>query len=57
MAESPLADTPDNLDTAQSIFPEHGFSQNNAGVYMPNENAAALEEVRCRLEKLMQLEN
>lgn len=52
MAENPLADTLDTLDSAQSVFP-----QNNAGVYLPSENTAAFEEVRCRLEKLMQLEN
>ena len=29
---------------------------NNAGVYLPSDNAAALEELRLRLERLMQLE-
>ena len=29
---------------------------NNAGVYLPSDSAAALEELRSRLEKLMQLD-
>lgn len=36
-------------NTAQQPF-------NNAGVYLPNESAMALEELRSRLEKLMQLD-
>lgn len=52
MADSPSSDMGDPSASYQTMYP-----QNNAGVYLPSEDAAALEDMRCRLEKLMQLDN
>ena len=49
MADSSASDI---IDTSAS---QTAFPQNNAGVYLPNEEAAAFEDMRCRLERLMQL--
>lgn len=52
MAEAPMSDATDTFTPYQTMFP-----QNNAGVYLPSDEAAAFEDMRCRLEKLMQLDN
>ena len=52
MAEAPVSDATDTFTPYQTMFP-----QNNAGVYLPSDEAAAFEDMRCRLEKLMQLDN
>lgn len=52
MAEAPVSDASDTSTPYQTMFP-----QNNAGVYLPSDEAAAFEDMRCRLEKLMQLDN
>lgn len=49
MADSSASDI---VDTSAS---QTAFPQNNAGVYLPNDDAAAYEDMRCRLERLMQL--
>ena len=46
-----------SAEAAQYNFVDNStMPHNNAGVYLPNENTAALEELRLRLERLMQLE-
>ncbi len=39
-----------------SFLDSSTMPHNNAGVYLPNDSALVLEELRTRLEKLMQIE-
>ena len=51
MAEAPASGATDTPTPYHTMLP-----QNNAGVYLLSDEAAAFEDMRCRLEKLMQLD-
>ena len=49
--------TEQSSESSQYTFLDNStLPHNNAGVYLPNDSVMALEELRSRLEKLMQFE-